>query len=480
MWNKISLRIRIFVIVAALACITVGGGLVTTWYTYRIETLFSDIIDRDVAAFEAAEALENALVNQKGFVSYYFLDGNPDWLKQLGEYRQVFRQRLGEVRSTIGDEEERAAVDRIEAEYRRYIDLKDQVIEYYRLGERDEGREIHNNVRVHFFRILELCEQFKVLHKDSVADARERSRLQARRLRIGAASAIFLVVVLAGALAFVLINNILTPIRRLAMEADREGVPPRSDNEVKALSHSVKGLIEDVDRTRESLLQAEKMALVGKLAAGTAHSIRNPLTSLKMRLFSLSRSLELTPVQKEDFEVISEEIRHIDTIVRNFLEFSRPPKLKMHKVSPSDVVDTAIQLLKHRLLSYNVDVVLVRPRRLPAVRLDPEQVKETVVNLVVNACEAMAGGGNITIQEETGFSEPLGRVALIRLTDDGPGIPETLRDKIFQPFFTTREEGTGLGLSIAKRILEQHGGRLDLISTESGGATFVITLPVTE
>ena len=94
-------------------------------------------------------------------------------------------------------------------------------------------------------------------------------------------------------------------------------------------------------RSQEHLLQSGKWAMVGKLAAGVAHSIRNPLTSVNMRLFSLKRSLAMSPSQQEDFEVISEEIRHLDTIVRNFLEFSRPPKLKMQRISPSDVVDGA-------------------------------------------------------------------------------------------------------------------------------------------
>ena len=307
------------------------------WYTYRMETLFTDIIGRNVAAFEAAEALETALVNQKGFVSYYFLDGNPDWLKQLGTYRQVFRQRLGEVRAVIEKKEEEAAVDLIESEYGRYIELKDQVIDHYRLNERDKGSKIHVEVRHHFFRILDLCEQFKILLKNSLAGAWEEavagrsstlanhSRLRhCYRYHISRSPGISAGQPYPG--AYTATDH----------EADREGAAYRSDNEVKALRHSVKGLIEDVDRTHiqlerssESLLQAEKMALVGKLAAGTAaHSIRNPLTSLKMRLFSLSRSLELSPVQKEDFDVISEEIQHIDTIVQNFLEFSRPPKLK--------------------------------------------------------------------------------------------------------------------------------------------------------
>ena len=148
-------------------------------------------------------------------------------------------------------------------------------------------------------------------------------------------------------LAFILINHILGPVRELTLEADsRKDAVPQSEDEIKALSRSVRGLIKDVDHTqseleksRESLLQAEKMAMVGKLAAGMAHSIRNPFTSVKMRLFSLNRSLDFTDAQKEDFDVISEEIRRIDTIVQNFLEFSRPPKLKIQSISPSTVVE---------------------------------------------------------------------------------------------------------------------------------------------
>ena len=222
------------------------------------------------------------------------------------------------------------------------------------------------------------------------------------------------------------------------------------------------------------------MALVGKLAASMAHSIRNPFTSVKMRLFSLERSLELSEIQKEDLEVISEEIRHIDNIVQNFLEFSRPPKLRMQPVSPSAVIDSAIQLLEHRLKSYDVTVDIVRNNPLPDIYGDPEQLKEVLVNLVVNACEAMEKGGRITIKEENILREPSGESAVLRLIDDGPGIPGSIADKIFQPFFTTKEDGTGLGLSIAARIIEEHRGRLVLESVAGGGAAFIITLPIME
>jgi signal transduction histidine kinase len=296
-------------------------------------------------------------------------------------------------------------------------------------------------------------------------------------------------VVLGAWLAFVLLKQILEPIKRLAAGGDPHGPafsPPAGD-EIKALSHRVHSLIEDVGETKtklelsqEHLLQSEKWAMVGKLAAGVAHSIRNPLTSVKMRLFSMERTLELTPTQKEDIEVISDEIRHLDNIVRNFLEFSRPPKLKMQEVSPSDVVDMALQLLQHRLESYEVNVTLQRGERLPSVWGDPEQLKEVMVNLLVNACEAMPEGGDIVIRETAGPTPAGDGWVSIRVTDEGPGVPRSIQDMVFQPFFTTKEEGTGLGLSIAARIVEEHEGQLTLESDRGKGACFIVSLPVQE
>jgi signal transduction histidine kinase len=487
MWKRLGLRSRIYLILTLLVSITFFGGAVMVWYTYRMEGLFDRVINRNIAAFQAAEALETALVNQKGFVTYYFLDKNPDWLRRLGAYRQIFKAELEKARALVEGDHEEKAIGRIESEYMSYITSKDQVIAYYRAGEREKGRRLHKKVRDHFFKTLELCEEYKALHTQKIKKTRTTSQAQAANLRIIAATAMVLVLVLGALLTFILIAGILEPVRRMAMEADREGGAHRSPNEVAALGKRVRGLIQDIDHThfelmksREILLQAEKMALVGKLAAGTAHSIRNPLTSVKMRLFSLARSLDLSDTQAEDFQVISEEIRHIDTIVQNFLEFSRPPKLKMEQVRAQEVVDLAVQLLKHRLQSYNVEVRVERINPLPPIQADPEQLKEVFVNLVVNACEAMEGGGEILIREEAQSTGPTEQVVVIRVADNGPGIPQSLVDKVLQPFFTTKEEGTGLGLSIAARIVEQHGGDLAVTTVEGKGSTFTITLPVEE
>ncbi|MDY6970705.1 MAG: ATP-binding protein [Thermodesulfobacteriota bacterium] len=488
MLKKINIRIRIYALLACIVFVTLVGGLVMIWYTYQMEGLLSQIVDRNMAAFLAAEELETALANQKGFVSYYFLDGDPDWLRRLGEYRQIINQRLKKAKFLVETDKQKNTVECIESEYGRYIKLKDRVIDHYKAGERDVGALLHKEVRTHFLTIQELTKQYKDMHAEIIKHDREQSHKRAKRLRIIAGTAMLMVTLLAMFLVSVLVHHILEPVRRLAREATRKRLTDEeSGDEIRILSRRVHGLIEDFDHThfeleksREHLLQAKKLALVGKLAAGVAHSIRNPLTSVKMRLFSLERTLSLSDHQKEDFEVISEEIKHIDNILQNFLEFSRPPRLRTQKISPSDVVDLVVQLLRHRLESYNVDIKIFRQGPLPDIQADPEQLKELLINLIVNSCESMAGGGKILIHEEESFADPLGKVVVIRLADNGPGVPESLQEKIFQPFFTTKEEGSGLGLSIAARIVEEHGGWLDLVTDEGEGSTFVITFPVPE
>lgn len=486
MWKRLSLRTRIFIILAALLLTTLVGGLVTMWHTEATDSLFTALIDKNLASFQAAEELENSLLIQKGYLTYFFLDGNPDWLSKLETYSREFHKWLDKARQSAYTPTMQEIIDQIELHYRDYLKQREQVINLYKAGKRQEGYERHQELRKQFAAIYALCERYKVIHEYTIDRIRTESRQRARFINTLALVAMFSVVGLGVMLVYILIKQILGPIRQLALETGPAGDANLPD-EIKALSRRVHHLIENVDlaqsqleKSQEHLLQAEKMALVGKLAAGVAHSIRNPLTSVKMRLFSLERHLELSPTQKEDLEVISEEIRHIDTIVRSFLEFSRPPKLKMQKTSLSDVVDSALTLLSHRLESYGVTVVVKRTERLPEMGGDPEQLKEVLVNLILNSCEAMVHGGTITIQEGKGQVAPLGRVAFLKYIDNGPGVPASIRDRIFEPFFSTKEEGTGLGLSIASRIIQEHGGFLELTSREGEGAVFIITLPYRE
>lgn len=486
MWRTFNLRTRIYLLLAGLAVISLSSGGVMMWYTYRIQGLFSAIIDRNITAYASAAALQTALVNQKGYVTYYFLDGDPKWLQQFDDQREIFNERLIKARRLPQSKAQLADLERIADEYKAYMQLKDRVIAYYKKGERAEGALLHRSVRLQFFNIIELCENYKLKHFQQILQTHANVAQDAARLRIATLAIITIQMILVMGLGVFLVHQILVPVYQMLKNTTRNSPPNLSGNIISTLGSSVNNLLRNVDeaqqeleKSRENLLQAEKMAMVGRLAAGMAHSIRNPFTSVKMRLFSLNRSLELNAAQNEDFEVISEEIRHIDTIVQNFLEFSRPPKLVMQPISPSAIVDNALQLLSHRLDSYGVAVEVVRSTPLPEVMADPEQLKEVLVNLIINACEEMKNGGSIIINEAMQANG--GRTqAMLYVSDSGLGVSASNVEKIFQPFFTTKDEGTGLGLSIARRIVDEHGGTLTLDTEDTTGATFVIGLPVKE
>jgi signal transduction histidine kinase len=482
----LSLKSRVYLVNAVLLGITLVGAVLMVWYTYKIENVFKTIISRNVVIFESAEALGTDLINQKGYVTYFFQDGKQEWLVELARYRSRFENTLEELKTQVKDPWEIKTVYQIESEYRKYIPARDEVIELYKKGEREKGFSLHRDVRQAFFEILELCNQFKELHKEKIETAIEKSSEEANRLRIIALMAIVSVTLLSLLVNFIFARHIMEPIRKLISKVSEDGTGKARD-EVDALQRGVLGLLEDAEETHQklrqsqvSLLQSEKMALIGRLAAGTAHSIRNPLTSVKMRLFSLNRSAVLSNTQREDLNVISGEIIQINKIVENFLEFARPPKLIMKRMSPSTAVDSSVYLLDQRLRSYHVNLKIERSGPLPETLIDPEQLKEVLVNIIINACEAMKKGGAILIREEEMEIAPLQKADVIRISDNGEGIPEEIMKNIFDPFFTTKEEGTGLGLSIAYNIIHEHGGTLEVSSQKEKGAVFTITLPIRE
>ena len=484
MWKGLSLRARILALLVALIATTLVGGLVTLWHNEAMDYLLASLVEKNMASFQAAEQLETSLLRQKGYLTYFFLNGNPKWLKEIDKNNLAFQAWLAKARESAATAPMEAILGRIAGEYQRYVKERQEVIDLYREGKKKEGAKRHWEVRRQYVSLLNLCARYKSMHEQAIAHSRSESRERARFINAFSLLAIIAVGLLGLLLAYILLKQVLGPIRRLARETTPAHPSSQGPNEVTALSHRVHSLMEDMgqaqielERSQEHLAQAEKWALVGKLAAGAAHSIRNPLTSVKMRLWSMNRSVDLNIPEREDLEAISEEIRHIDTIVSNFLQFSRPQKLQQEKISPSEVVDQALKLMKNRLQLYGVNVKLERQNRLQEILADPEQLREVLVNLMVNACEAMVGGGELTIQEEAGEDKELGRVAILRVTDTGPGIPEAIQSQVFQPFFSTKEEGTGLGLSIANRIVKDHGGRLELHSREGEGTTFIITLP---
>ncbi|GFK93795.1 Sensor protein ZraS [Fundidesulfovibrio magnetotacticus] len=476
----VSLRLRIYLVLGLLLAVTVGGGAFMLWYGTRIQTFLSGVFDRQVHALDAAMRLESSLAAQRGFLTYYSLDFDKSWLTRLSEQQSAFERELSKVRSFVDDESTRRLVNDIESGFLRLTVERERVVELLNAGNRQGASQIHAAARKRFDALITQCELFL----DSLRAGLSRDRAEGlSRMELANTMATVFVpftLLLGLVLALVLSRQILGPIRRLAEGEDQ----PAGPDEVAALETRMHGLLEravqarsKLEKSQATLKAAERMATVGKMAAGVAHSIRNPLTSVKMRLFSLQRSLDLSENQREDFEVISQEIKHLDLIIQNFLEYARPPKLTLARSSPSDVTAAAVQLMRPRLDAQRITVHVEREEPLRPILIDPEQLKEVLVNLFANAMDAMQGPGTITVDESEGFMEPMGRVAVLSVSDTGPGVPEEERERVFEPFHTTKEEGTGLGLPIARRIVTEHGGSISLTQAKGGGAKFTITLP---
>jgi signal transduction histidine kinase len=223
-----------------------------------------------------------------------------------------------------------------------------------------------------------------------------------------------------------------------------------------------------------------KLAHFGELAAGLAHEIRNPLTAINARLFTLEQFVAEQSDGYEDALVIRAEINRLDRIVKDFLKLARPAEPQFATLTARPLLEEVAQLLSSQLQKQNIELKLDSAAEAP-FRADPQQLKQVMINLVQNAADAIAKDGTITLSARFAVQRLQGRtqeVVVLEVTDTGPGITPEVQEHLFDPFYSTKRDGTGLGLPISARIADQHGGTLEFHSQLGGGTTFGIVLPV--
>jgi len=238
-------------------------------------------------------------------------------------------------------------------------------------------------------------------------------------------------------------------------------------------------MFKDVSNLRsleQQVQRSDRLAMIGQIAAGTAHEIRNPLTSIKGFLQVLKKSLRDQGMEKEYgyTELMLSEINRINELVSEFLLLSKPKHTTLTRIDVSTVIREILPIINNEAILHGVSVEYQAALDLPHIIADRELLKQVFINLCKNGIEAMgADGGTLTIAEKLDEEE---RQLNVYVQDTGPGIPAFLIDKIFDPFFTTKEEGTGLGLSVCQRIVHDIGGTLR-VSSKGYGTIFVVSIP---
>lgn len=327
--------------------------------------------------------------------------------------------------------------------------------------------------------------------------------------------AIVITVCLAVALSLLLSRLVITPITELmnTMSRAEEGLDVRarvtSEDELGRLAHSFNSMIIKLNKTKkkveklhyEQMKKADRLATVGEMAAGIAHEIKNPLTGIAGVIQILGRDLGKDDPRQKILKEVLEQIDRLDKAVKNLLSFARPPAPNLTIVNVNDVLVKITDFLTPQFNKNRVSVHKEFGADMPYIAGDPELLQQVFLNILLNAMQAMKEGGEVAIssvhkvvpsyvlhrmgpEDDVMFGQEDGEhsreedVVAVSITDTGKGMDPDNMVKIFNPFFTTRQQGTGLGLSITRKIVEQHGGGITVLSKPDKGTTFTIMFPV--
>ncbi len=300
-------------------------------------------------------------------------------------------------------------------------------------------------------------------------------------------------------------NHISQPIRAMADAAKKisEGdysqkVEVSSETEIGFLANNFNSMVSELARAHQELrdwgetlerkveqrtaelkamqahlIQSEKLAGVGKLAAGVAHEINNPLTCVLTNSSLMLSDLPPNHPQREDLQTIVDETLRCRKIVKGLLDFARQTKPQKQPLDLNKVAEDVILLVKNQASFQSIAIRTELDSKLPAVLADADQMRQVVLNIILNAADAMSQGGSLSIRS---CYDSKTKEAMLKISDTGPGIPEEIQNKLFEPFFTTKKTGTGLGLAIAYGIMERHKGKLKVESSPGRGTTVSVIL----
>jgi len=228
----------------------------------------------------------------------------------------------------------------------------------------------------------------------------------------------------------------------------------------------------DLQDSFEQIKRADRLSAIGQLSASLAHEIRNPLASIDGAANLIESPQTSEEMRKGSLAIIHKEIQRLNRLLTNLLDFARPRRPEFQPVDPNRLIDSIINLAGHSAEQKGITLRKDVPAAVPSIECDPEQMKQVILNLVINAVQAMTRPGEVLLA-----ARPLDSSVMISVSDQGAGVAEENLDKIYNPFFTTKEAGTGLGLSVVHQIVTQHGGVVNAERNPQGGMTFSLVIP---
>jgi signal transduction histidine kinase len=457
------------------------------WYIQRLQNNMATVLSRNVASMQAAQDLE-IRVRQLRFHSFlYLLDPNEARLKRIADDHRGFESAVADA-AFLDTPAERACVEAIERDYRQYQQEMSR-LEADTLRRRSQADFALLADTHPITPVVERCHELLRINRDIMTDTSQQAERVGARVRwvmillglIGPVSGVAMGYGIAQGLSRS-IYQLSLRVQDMAHHLDQDvaSLTIETGTDIQALDKQLQHVVDRVEQVGERLQQhqremvrAEQLAAAGQLAAGVAHEVRNPLTSVKLLIERAMRE-KARPLTPRDLEVIHTEIGRLEQTVQDFLTFARPPALERARCDLRQVVAHAADLVKARAVQQGIAIHIDQPPEAVEVEVDRGQLITVLVNLFINAIEAMAGGGQLHLR----LSHETDSSVRLEMADTGPGFPSSIVERLFVPFASTKPTGTGLGLSICKRIIEDHRGVIEATNRPEGGARLSIRLPL--
>jgi signal transduction histidine kinase len=483
---RFTVRMIAPIAVTSLLLLTVGG--VAAWYLHRLQRDISDLLAHNVASVRAAEEIEIDFRQIRSQLKDYQYTGDRRFLGKVEAIRPTLMHWVDEAARLATTEREQLLVARL----RRGVQLFGEELERLtgpEVGPGPPGERLRTLIDGPIpEEIFDAAQQYLDLNEDIIAETSRQNQQLAGRLVL-----VFLLLGTCGAVAGLVAGyglargvsrsmvQLSLPIRDAAgklsevvgpVTLDAGGDFPQLEAALQRLADQAGAVVERLQHSQREVLRSEQLAAVGQMAAGLAHELRNPLMAMKL-LVQPGGDGPAETLSSRDLAVLDEEVGRLESAIQTFLDFARPPQPEKRPFDARPVVEQAVQRVAARADSQGVRIDVVAGNEPLIVEADVSQFRQVLLNLLLNALDAVAGGGLVRVTLDRDGRDWL----RLRVADSGPGLPPALGPRIFEPFVSTKETGMGLGLSICKRIVEAHGGELAAADRPVGGAVFTVSLP---
>jgi two-component system, NtrC family, sensor histidine kinase HydH len=457
-------------------------------YIKRLQTNLVNILSDNVTSLQAAQELEIRVRQLRFHSVLYLMDPRPERLKPIEADQEHFEEALEVVRQTADTPEEEDCFRRIEEAYQDY--QREQVHLRETAGRGRSGGEFAALLDSHpVRRVVQPCQELLRVNRERM----EETALESQHVSEQANRAMLLLGLAGPVGGLIMGYGVARALRRsicrlsvrvqdMARHLDQKvaSVSVVADGDIHHLDQQMQVIVQKVEEVAErlqqhqrELLRAEQLSALGQLAAGVAHEVRNPVTGIKMLVEAAVRPENPRPLGREDLRVIQREVARLEQTVQGFLNFARLPAPQQAPCDLRDVIHQALELVRVRAEQQHVAIRVEAPDRPVVASVDRGQLGMVLVNLLLNALDAMPQGGRLAVTLE----QPRAGQLRLRVADTGTGIPPQIADRLFTYFATTKPTGTGLGLSLSRRIIEEHGGAITAQNQREGGACFTISLP---